>query len=194
MTWLHSAWSWILSFWPWVAGGGAAVAVVAFAALNPAAAIKLASAIGGFVMDALRNFVQWLRKPGSKLKAACAVLAMVAAIACLTSYQDNQRFLVVTQERAADARKFAAREAELQAVISTYQQQEIDFEAAVRQEAERLIEARAQSAAATAEVKRRQAAAEKSASAFKREAANKPDACKAALKALEAACPTLRDY
>lgn len=194
MTWLHSAWSWILAFWPWVAGGGAAVAVIAFAALNPAAAIKLASAIGGFVMDALRNFVQWLRKPGSKLKAACAVLAMVAAIACLTSYQDNQRFLVVTQERAADARKFAAREAELQAVISTYQHQEIDFEAAVRLEAERLIEARAQSAAATAEVKRRQEAAEKSASAFKREAANKPDACKAALKALEAACPTLRDY
>ncbi len=194
MNWLHAAWSWTLDFWPWLAGGGAMISVIAVAALNPAAAVKLASATGGFVMDALRDLVQWLRKPGSKLKAACAVLAMVAAVACLSSYQDSQRFLVVTQERAADARKFAVREAELQAVITTYRQQEVDFEAAVRQEAERLIEARAQSAAATAEVKRRQEAAEKSASAFKREAANKPDTCKAALKALEAACPTLRDY
>lgn len=194
MTWLHDACSWVSGLWPWLAGGGIALALVAFAVLNPPSALKLVSAISGFVIDAVRDLVQWLRRPGNKLKAVCAVLALATAIACLTSYQKNQRILVVTEERAADARKFAAREAELQAVISTFKQQEIDFETAVRAEATRLLEARAQSAAATAEVKRRQEAAEKSAAAFKREAANKPDTCKAALKALEAACPTLRDY
>lgn len=163
--------------------------------------LRLLKAAWDFVLGAIADFLEWLRKPGSKLKLLCGLLAIAFFIAALNAYRAEQRVVSVTTERdaeksgrEADQAKFKEREQELLSKLATYQKQERDFEDAVRKEAERLLEARAQSAAATAEVKRRQEAAEKSTAAFKREAANKPDTCKAALKALEAACPTLRDY
>lgn len=155
-------------------------------------------AIWDFIWSGIKRFFRWLRKPGSGIKLVCAVLAVALSIASLQSYQRGAELVVVTTRCATDkagaAAAAKAREETLLSRLATYQQQERDFAKAVEAAAQRLADARAQSAAAVDQVRERQQAAERSNAAYQREAARKPDTCAAALTALEAACPTLRDY
>lgn len=197
MSWLQGAWGWLNGLWPWFAGGGVVVAIIAFAVLNPVAALRLGSAVVGFMLDAARNLVVWLRKPGNKLKAMCAVLAMVAAIACLTSYQKNQSFLVVTQQLdtvRAEAGLAKTRIGELEATLATYREQERLYAEAQRKRTAALLLAQQQNEAALSVIEKQRAESERSNRAWWQAYAKRPDACKAAQEALDVACATVGEF
>ncbi|KRD71433.1 hypothetical protein [Lysobacter sp. Root96] len=204
MSWLQGVWSWVAGHWPWFAGSGVLIAVVAFAVMNPLAAVKLASTVSGFLLDAMRALVEWLRRPGNKLKAACAVLAMVAAVACLTSYQTNRRYIVVTRERDAavgerDTAVTAAAEAksligQLEASLATYREQEQEYADLQRQQSLDLLQAQQENAAALAMISKQRADAERSSRAWWQAYAKRPDSCKAAQEAMDVACATVGEF
>ncbi|KRC35104.1 MULTISPECIES: hypothetical protein [unclassified Lysobacter] len=197
MSWLMSVWNWVSGYWPWIAGSGALVGLIAFAVLNPLAAAKLASAVSGLALDALRKGVQWLRKPGNTLRATCAVLAIVAAVASVTSYQANRQIVVITKERdsaLSDVSKAVGRITDLEATLATYRKQEQRYAELQRQQTEDLAEAQQDNAAALEQIRRQREIAERSSRAWWQTYAKRPDSCKAAQEAMDVACATVGEF
>lgn len=146
------------------------------------------------VLDTIRDFFEWLRKPGAKLKVLVAVLAFVTAIAAMRAYEAEQRIVVITANCERD-------KGGLQDTIDARDLTITQKDAALAEitdkleaEAEKLKLLQGRNAALAAENAKKAAAAEKSAEAFNREFDNKPPSCAAALEMMEAACPTLTDY
>lgn len=197
MSWLMGAWNWMSGHWPWLAGSGALIGLIAFAVLNPLAAAKLASALSGFLLDAVRKAVQWLRQPGNTLRATCAVLAIAAAVASVTSYQANRQILVITQERdtaLSDVGKAHGRIVDLEATLQTYRKQEQRYSELQRQQTENLAQAQQENAAALAMIQQQREAAERNSRAWWKAYAQRPDACKAAQEAMDVACATVGEF
>jgi hypothetical protein len=147
-----------------------------------------------FVVGALRDFFVWLRKPGNKIKFACAVLAFITAIAAMRAYEAEQQIVLVTA--ACDEAKGDLTETIGARDLTIAQKNQAlgDIERTLNAEAAKLRELQLQNVALAAENERKALAAEVSAEAFRREFNRKPATCSAALEAMEAACPTLRDY
>lgn len=196
---MSALWSWITAHWPWLAGaGGIVAAIVAFAVLNPLAAARLASSLAGLAADSLRGITEWLRKPGNKLKATCALLAALAAIGALLSYDLNRRVTIVTVERDTAVRERGAaigerdsartRLSELEGTLATYRLQEQQFADIQRQRTQQLERAQQQNVAALAEIDRLRAQAEASDRAWWRVYQGRSDVCRAAEEALDVAC------
>lgn len=197
MSWLMGVWGWISGHWPWFAGSGVLVAVIAFAVLNPLAAAKLGSALSGFLLDAVRKAVQWLRKPGNTLRATCAVLAVVAAVASVTSYQANRQIVVITKERDAalsNVTQAVGRISDLEATLATYRKQEQQYAELQRKQTEDLALAQQENAAALAMIKRQREVAERSSRSWWQAYAKRPDSCKAAQEAMDVACATVGEF
>ena len=196
---MSALWNWVTDHWPWLAGaGGIAVAVAAFAVLNPVAAVRLASSLAGLAADSLRGITEWLRKPGNKLKAACALLAALAAIGALLSYDLNREITIVRVERDTAVRERGAaigerdtartRLSELEGTLATYREQEQQFAAIQRQRTQQLERVQQQNVAALAEIDRLRAQAEASDRAWWRVYQGRSDVCRAAEEALDVAC------
>lgn len=196
---------WIAEHWAAVAGGGVGLlAVIALAVLNPAAAIRLASQVAGLALDAGRSLVAWLRKPGNKLKGACAVLALGFSLAALWSYDLNQQVTVITAARDAaigerdTARTEAAakgtRIGELEFSLKTYLLQEQAYADLQRHRTEELERLQQQNASAMALLEAQRDMAERSSKAWWAEYAKRPDSCKAAQEALDVACSGLGEF
>lgn len=151
-------------------------------------------AVWTFILDTVRDFFNWLKKPGNKLKLVCAVLAFGTAIAAMQAYKAEQAIVVFQLQCEADKTGLQSTIAARDLTITEKNQALSKIEANLKAEAAKLLELQSQNAALEAENKRKAAAAEKSAAAFQREYANKPPTCTAALEMMEAACPTLRDY
>lgn len=144
-------------------------------------------AIWDFLWGAIADFFNWVRKPGGKLKLVCAILAFFLAIAAMKAWQAEQAIVTLTLQCETDkgtlTRSIADRDATLL---------EVKANAAAERAAKNEQILRAEAARKEAERKAR--AAEASLKAFEAEYEQKPPACTAALTALKAACPTLRDY
>lgn len=178
----------------WLGLGGLAAVVIALVVMNPVAALRLVKAIGGFFIDAARWFFEWLRKPGSWVKVLLAGLALWAAIASLTAYQKGQKIIVITNTYETKIAAKDLRIGELVSATEAYRKQEQDFARIARKNTERLDAARKLSVDALAEVATLQAQAEASSAGWRREYGKRPDTCKAALEALDTACPALEGY
>ncbi len=199
--------AWTLAHWPWLAGGGI-VLLLALVLLAPAAALRLVGELAGWAMDKVRQAVRWLRKPGNGRRAIIGAvflcLAVWAATASLSSWQRNAQIIVVTRERddavkardtAVGERAAALKRAETaESQLAAYRQQERDYAAASRRQADALEEARARSSKARAEAAYWREVATKGNRAWQKAYDNRPDSCKAAIEALDAACPALRGY
>lgn len=170
--------------------------------------MKILAALWAFVQAAVdlvlgwvTGLLVWLRKPGSVLKSCCAVLAVVCAIAALSSYRQAQRVIVVTRQYAqCEADKKAVldaallKRAELESNVA-------DKDAALREiarrlqaEADNLAKLQARNLALRAETEAATAAAARSAQAFQQQYDQRPVECSAALRAMAQACPTLGGY
>jgi len=53
--------------------------------------IRLATSLWGLIVGAVADAVEWLRKPGSKIKVICAVLDFGFMVAGLSAYEKEQR-------------------------------------------------------------------------------------------------------
>lgn len=103
-------------------------------------------------------------------------------------------FVVIQTKHAAEVQGYVLREGELLAVIEGFKEQEAEFAKRVKVEADNLKAARKESDAATKEADKAKKAAAKSEAGWLNQYAKRPDSCKAALEALEVACPALQSY
>lgn len=163
--------------------------------------LKFFNAAIGFVAACATGILTWLRSPGSVLKLCCAGLALGLAVACLASWRQSQRVVVITKQVAqceAD-RKAAAdaaelKRAELQSNVADLQAALANVAEKLGVEAEKLRALQERNVALRARTEAAKAAADKSARAFQQEYDARPPECNAALQAMAAACPALGGY
>lgn len=194
MTWLQTAWDWIAGLWPWLAGGGLLVVIGVLAALNPVLALRVAKAIGAFVLGKLLDLFTWLREEANAYKAACLMLAVIAGYGLLSSHNARERIVLIERDRAAEAQQFRTKLAEQGALIEGYERQEEEFARQAREAADKLKAAQDENAEALAEIAHLKEMAKRNGAAWRRVYDGRPDSCKAAIEALDAACPMLRGY
>lgn len=182
--------------WTWIAGGAGAIVLVVAALyfFGVTAVLKLVGDAVRFVAQSASSGLRWLKKPGSALKAVCAVLAFASLTFGIQSMQRGH--VIVTQRGAYTQLELdkAASEAALKLQLTTYEQRIEQFRELARQQSALLDAARLESKAAVIEAALARAAAAKSAAAFQREFNGKPPECAAALEVMAKACPSLVDY
>ena len=61
--------------------------------------IRFLRAIWDLVIGTAADALQWLRKPGSKLKAVCAVLAFGCMVSALSAYEKEQKIRDLKKQR-----------------------------------------------------------------------------------------------
>lgn len=155
---------------------------------------RLVTGLAGLVMDLAVEAVQWLRRPGNKLKAVCALLAIASLIAGLNSYtrgikinELRNRIVFVTTQCEADT-------AALQDDVDARDEQLAKIATSLRAEAEKLEALEAEASAALKSLAERLEAAEREGAAWRDRYNERPDTCRAALELLDSACPALEGY
>lgn len=189
---------WLREFWPWLAGAGVPVAaLVALAIFNPAAALKLLSAVAGWALDLVRGVFEWLRKPRTpeqRWRFACLLLGGLCAFAAFGYWDARQTIVVVREKCAAQVRevqdKVAEATNELTGVKYEVQACRVTLKAEVgkREAIEKLA------AEAVADAERDEAKAEKDAAEWQRRYEQRPKGCESALLEVQQQCSTIKDY
>lgn len=156
--------------------------------------IRFLRAVWDLVIGTAADALQWLRKPGSKLKAVCAVLAFGCMVSALTAYEKEQKIRDLSAQVIKVRADWKADAARLQADVDTRDQRLAEVAAALRAEAEKLEALKAESAAALQDLAGKIEASEKEASTWRGRYEQRPDTCKAALELLDSACPALKGY
>lgn len=156
--------------------------------------IRLATALWRLIVDALTEAVVWLRKPGSKIKAVCAVLAFGFMVAGLSAYEKEQRIQDLSAQVVKVRADWKADTARLQSDVEERDTRLAEVAATLRAEAQKLEAMKAESAAALNGLAVKIEAAEKDATTWRERYQQRPDSCKAALELLDSACPALKGY
>jgi hypothetical protein len=173
--------------------GGTAVAVTlaALVILNPAAGLKLASQVAGFLLDVVRRAVAWARDPARDWwKIGCLTFSALFAVASVVA---NHRHQAATElAREYDVLELEADGLEDQLAKANEKVRALEAQLAkeigLKQEVARLN----QEAVAKVQAKAAQAAAQ--AADWRRRYRDRPDTCKAAQAALEEQCASLSDF
>lgn len=156
--------------------------------------VKLAGALVRLVVDGATQFVQWLRKPGSKIRALAAILAFISISAGLQSWKRGQ--VIVTQRAdyaALESRSAQAQEA-LRGNIAQKDQAIAVFTRLAETQMRLLEQAKRDNAEAVARAVAAEAEAAKSNQKYQQAFDQRPPECKAALDVMAQACSTLREY
>lgn len=156
--------------------------------------IQFLLAVWNLVIGAAADVLQWLRRPGSKIKLVCAVLAFGCMVSGLTAYEKEQRIRDLNAQVIKVRADWKADAARLQADVDTRDQRLSEVATALRAEAEKLEALKAESAAALEALAGKIEASEKEASTWRGRYEERPDTCKAALELLDSACPALKGY
>lgn len=156
--------------------------------------IRFLLAVWNLLIGAAADGLQWLRRPGSKIKLVCAVLAFGCMVSGLTAYEKEQRIRDLSAQVIKVQADWKADAARLQADVDTRDQRLAEVASALRAEAEKLEALRAESAAALEALAGKIEASEKEASTWRGRYEERPDTCKAALELLDSACPALKGY
>lgn len=163
--------------------------------------VRLFRALLDLVMDALVRFVRWLKVPGSKTRALCAVLAFGFMAMGLRSWQQGN--VIVRQQsdyaelqRAADAtaRAADATARALRGDIANKNQAIAVFTQLAADQLKLLNQARRENEQAVEAARLAGIEAAKSEAKFQAAFQQRPPECKAALAIMASACPTLKDY
>lgn len=183
----------ILSLWPWGLGLLAIVALVGVV-LSPVAALKLAREVGQFILERGRAVVKRLREVRDWWRVAAMVLGVLCLALAFDSH-NSRRTVVLVQEQCQTRIVTVEREAE-QAVTAaaTTRRSLQQCKARLTEEVGKAVRAQELEREATAAAAAVAAQAERDREAWQRTYRNRPPTCRAALEAMEAACPTLSDY
>ena len=146
------------------------------------------------VIGAAADALQWLRKPGSKIKLVCAVLAFGCLVSGLSAYEKEQRIRDLSAQVVKVKADWKADAERLQADVDSRDQRLAEVAAALRAEAVKLEALKAESAAALQTLAGRTETSEKDAATWRGRYEQRPDTCKAALELLDSACPALKGY
>lgn len=156
--------------------------------------LRMIRAVWGLVVGAIADAVEWLRKPGSKIKLVCGVLAFGFMVAGLSAYEKEQRIQDLSAQVVKVRADWNADASRLRADVEDRDQRLADVAAALRAEAEKLEALKAESAAALNGLATKIEAAEQDAATWRAQYESRPDTCKAALELLDSACPALKGY
>lgn len=156
--------------------------------------LRLLRSLLELVIGAAADALQWLRKPGSKIKLVCAVLAFGCLVSGLSAYEKEQRIRDLSAQVVKVRADWKADAERLQADVDTRDQRLAEVAAALRAEAVKLEALKAESAAALQALAGRIEASEKDAATWRGRYEQRPDTCKAALELLDSACPALKGY
>lgn len=156
--------------------------------------IRFLGAAWSLVIGAGADALQWLSKPGSKVKLVCAVLAFGCAVSGLTAWEKEQKIRDLSAQVVKVRSDWKADAARLQADVDNRDQRLAEVATALRAEAEKLEALKAESAAALQALAGKIEASEKEASTWRGRYEQRPDTCKAALELLDSACPALKGY
>jgi len=156
--------------------------------------LRLLRSLWELVIGAAADALQWLRKPGSKIKLVCAVLAFGCLVSGLSAYEKEQRIRDLSAQVVKVRADWKADAERLQADVDTRDQRLAEVAAALRAEAVKLEALKAESAAALQALAGRIEASEKDAATWRGRYEQRPDTCKAALELLDSACPALKGY
>lgn len=155
---------------------------------------RLLTALWRATIGAVADALEWVRKPGSKLKVVCAVLAFGCMVSGLTAYEREQRIEDLSAQVIRVQADWDADAKRLQADVNDRDQRLADVATALREEAAKLEVLKAESAAALEALAGKIEASEKDAAAWRGRYEKRPDTCKAALELLDSACPALKGY
>lgn len=156
--------------------------------------ILLATSLWGLIVGAVADAVEWLRKPGSKIKVICAVLAFGFMVAGLSAYEKEQRIQDLSAQVVKVREDWKADAARLQSDVDQRDARLAEVAETLRAEAQKLEVMKAESAAALNGLAGKIEAAEKDATTWRERYQQRPDTCKAALELLDSACPALKGY
>jgi len=156
--------------------------------------IRLATSLWGLIVGAVADAVEWLRKPGSKIKVICAVLAFGFMVAGLSAYEKEQRIQELSAQVVKVREDWKADAARLQSDVDQRDARLAEVAETLRAEAQKLDVMKAESAAALNGLAGKIEAAEKDATTWRERYQQRPDTCKAALELLDSACPDLKGY
>ncbi|WWW35599.1 hypothetical protein V8017_00165 [Stenotrophomonas rhizophila] len=156
--------------------------------------IRLARALWELIVGAIADTAEWLRKPGSKIKVVCAILAFGFMVAGLSAYEKEQRIQDLSAQVVKVRADWKADTARLQSDVEERDARLAEVAETLRAEAQKLEALKAESAAALNGLAGRIEAAEKDATTWRERYQQRPDSCKAALELLDSACPALRGY
>lgn len=156
--------------------------------------IRLATSLWGLIVGAVADAVEWLRKPGSKIKVICAVLAFGFMVAGLSAYEKEQRIQDLSAQVVKVREDWKADAARLQSDVDQRDARLAEVAETLRAEAQKLDALKAESAAALNGLAGKIEAAEKDATTWRERYQQRPDSCKAALELLDSACPDLKGY
>ncbi len=156
--------------------------------------LQLATALWGLIVGAIADAVEWLRKPGSKIKVVCAVLAFGFMVAGLSAYEKEQRIQDLSAQVVKVRADWKADTARLQSDVEERDARLADVAETLRAEAQKLEALKAESAAALNGLAGKIEAAEKDATTWRERYQKRPDSCQAALELLDSACPGLMGY
>lgn len=156
--------------------------------------LRLATALWGLIVGAIADAVEWLRKPGSKIKVVCAVLAFGFMVAGLSAYEKEQRIQDLSAQVVKVRADWKADTARLQSDVAERDARLAEVAGTLRAEARKLEALKAESAAALNGLAGKIEAAEKNAYTWRERYQERPDSCQAALELLDSACPGLMGY
>ncbi len=156
--------------------------------------LRFLRSVWELVIGAAADALQWLRKPGSKIKLVCAVLAFGCLVSGLSAYEKEQRIRDLSAQVVKVKADWKADAERLQADVDSRDQRLAEVAAALRAEAVKLEALKAESAAALQALAGRIESSEKDAATWRGRYEQRPDTCKAALELLDSACPALKGY
>lgn len=189
---------WLREFWPWVAGAGVPLlAIVALALLNPAAALKLASSIAGWLLDLARGVFVWLRKPRTgeeKWRLVCMTMGCACLIASFVAWDARQTIVVIREKCAAEVKSAQGLASTAQDEARGAKYEVKSCRVALKTEIGKREEIERAGKEATAAAATKQAKAEKSAAEWQRRYEQRPKGCDDALMEVQQQCSTVRDY
>lgn len=128
---------------------------------------------------------------GTVVSIFCAIGFLTAAMHAMNT---KKEYWLLDEKYRKETLEYAEKLAGQKTVISTYKQQEEAFQKAIKLQTEQLEKARSESAQALAEIEELQLRAEQNQKQWQKVYEARPQSCKAALEALDVACPTLKGY
>lgn len=156
--------------------------------------IRMLRALWWLVVGLVVEVFEWLERPGSKVKAVAAVMALGALLSGLQSYTRGIQITQLRHQIVVNQDECDTRVNVLQGGIDERDARLAEIATALREEAEKLETLRAESAAALGQLADELDAAERDAAVWHQRYEARPDTCKAALELLDSACPSLGGY
>lgn len=143
-----------------------------------------------FIVAAVVQFFDWLRKPGSKLKMLCGVLALACSVGAIDAFDQRNTVEQLRGQNLACKADVEGLRQELNTWSSRIDEVREEMEAADAEYQRQVAAARAIGLELAAEAEQ----ARREAEVFQKRYESRPQECSAALELLDTTCKTLEGY